>query len=481
MAKVFKRGQDKGKREAPWYMRYKDGVGKWRTRKGCTDKAATERMARKHEADGALQRSGLIDPRTQAFAAADLRPISSHIDDYQANILARGGTPKHAELTADRARRVAALAVGGQLADIDCPRRSKAVDRERSARKTQELLGEAYLSDLTPSKVQEALAALQAAGRALATCNHHRTAIRTFTRWAKKDGRLRDDPLTEVVGYNAKEDRRHDRRTISIEELQRLIDAAHYGPTYRRMTGSDRAICYRLAVATGLRYSEIASITPESFCLEGEERFVTVRASYTKNRQEARQNLPEDLVSDLSVWLTSKPKGKPVFDLPDNGAAMVRMDLAVAKIPFRAPDGTVFDFHSLRCQCATLADQADVSPRLVQRLMRHSSEALTNRYTRHRSTDIRAAVSALPSFRPSSETSAQAESSAANAQQPGDALGRDVSPSVVEKADDPATTPGSQPRAVSGLGVKRRPLTASVATSGVRTRTGDLRIMRPPL
>ena len=31
------------------------------------------------------------------------------------------------------------------------------------------------------------------------------------------------------------------------------------------MTGQARAICYRLAVATGLRYAEIGSITPESF------------------------------------------------------------------------------------------------------------------------------------------------------------------------------------------------------------------------
>jgi hypothetical protein len=35
------------------------------------------------------------------------------------------------------------------------------------------------------------------------------------------------------------------------------------------MTGPDRAICYRLAVATGLRFSEIASMTPESFHLDG--------------------------------------------------------------------------------------------------------------------------------------------------------------------------------------------------------------------
>ena len=72
----------------------------------------------------------------------------------------------------------------------------------------------------------------------------------------------RDDPTGAVTGFNAKEDRRHDRRTLSLDELRRLIEAAQRGAAYRKMTGPARALCYRLAVATGLRYSEIKSITP---------------------------------------------------------------------------------------------------------------------------------------------------------------------------------------------------------------------------
>ena len=44
-----------------------------------------------------------------------------------------------------------------------------------------------------------------------------------------------------------------------------------------------RALCYRLAVASGLRYSEIASITPESFDWTTDPATVTVRACYAKN------------------------------------------------------------------------------------------------------------------------------------------------------------------------------------------------------
>jgi hypothetical protein len=41
---------------------------------------------------------------------------------------------------------------------------------------------------------------------------------------------------------------------------------------------------------------------------------------------------------------------------------MLRHDLEAAGIPYRDQGGMVFDFHSLRCEMATLADAAGVSP-----------------------------------------------------------------------------------------------------------------------
>jgi integrase len=190
-------------------------------------------------------------------------------------------------------------------------------------------------------------------------------------------------------GFNAKEDRRHDRRTLPLDELRRLIEVAHAGTPYREMTGPARALCYRLAVASGLRYSEIGSITPGSFALDGGHPTVTVAAAYTKNGDPATLPLPPDLAADVVHFLVGMPQGEPVFRLPKGGGAeMLRIDLAAAGIPYEDASGRVFDFHSLRCQCATLADLAGASPRIVQRLMRHSSLDMTNRYTRPR-TDAR--------------------------------------------------------------------------------------------
>jgi integrase len=183
------------------------------------------------------------------------------------------------------------------------------------------------------------------------------------------------------------------------------------------MTGPARALCYRLAVSSGLRYSEIRSINPESFDLTGDHPTVTVRAAYTKNGDPATLPLPPDLAADLAPYLTAIPPGEIAFPLPPGGGAeMLRADLARAGIPYQDASGRVFDFHSLRCQCATLADLAGASPRIVQRLMRHSSLEMTNRYTRPRMHDLEGATSALPSLRPGLPTTEPAVATGTNGQ-----------------------------------------------------------------
>jgi integrase len=399
MASVFKKSKSKG---APYYIDYFDEHRKRCRVKGCADKGASERIARKLESEVALRRRGVISARDDALAAHAGRPLAEHLDAWHARLTADGDTPKHAALSLDRARRVVGLVMGAALADIDAPKATKRKARKAFGDRLAAAIAPARLADLTADRVQEALATLKAAGRSLQTCNHHRTAIRGFSRWAWKVGRTADDALVGVAGFNVQTDRRHDRRTISVEELQRLIDAAHNGPTYQQMTGPARALVYRLAVATGLRYSELSSIRPESFDLSGDRPTVTVTAGYTKNGDPATLPIPSDLAADLPPFLATVPAGSPVFPLPEKGAKMIRADLARAKISYRDAAGLVFDFHALRCQCATLADAAGVSPRVVQRLMRHSTLELTGRYTRPRAHDIDAAASALPSLRPSS-------------------------------------------------------------------------------
>lgn len=128
-----------------------------------------------------------------------------------------------------------------------------------------------------------------------------------------------------------------------------------------------------------------------------------MEAAYTKNGDPATLPLSIDLADDLAPDVATLAPGTPVFPLPAQGAEMLRPDLEAARIPYVDASGLFFDFHALRCQTATLADAAGVSPRIVRRLMRHSSLELTGRYTKPRAVDIEAAASMLPSLRPTGD------------------------------------------------------------------------------
>ncbi len=381
-----------------WYYRLTLANGRRVMQKGCTDKRETERMRDAAAIEQAKVRSGLVDPKELAYRDHQARPLAAHIADWSGTLAAKGATPKHIDLSTGRVRRLVAVIRGANLSDIDPPKNVKRKDLPRYEERLADWLAPARLSDLTAELVQQALSTLRAKGRSLATLNHYRTAAKAFSRWCHETRRTREDALRGVKGYNAKEDRRHDRRTISLAELQELIKVAERGPVVMGVTGPARGLCYRLAVATGLRYSEIASIKPTSF--DWKAPSVRVAAAYTKNGMEAELPLPGDLVADLRPFVEALPAEAFVWPLPkDKGAELLQADLAVAEIPYQDESGLFFDFHSLRCQTATLADAAGVSPRVVQKLMRPSTLELTGRYTRPRAVDIEAAASLLPSLK----------------------------------------------------------------------------------
>jgi integrase len=349
-------------------------------------------------AETAKIRSGYIDTKDAAYRFHEIGPLTEHIDAWQANLVAQGSTTKHAEHTSNRFRRLVAMMLGAKEALVD-HRRLLPNDRGDVARKIVDAIAPARLSSLTRDKVQDAIARFKAAGWSLQTCNHYRASAKAFSKWCSDSDRTREDVLHGVKGFNVKEDRRHDRRTVSLDELRKLIETAANGKAIQGTTGPMRALCYRVAVASGLRYSEIATIKPESF--DWEAPSVTVDAAYTKNGETATLTLPRDLADDLAAFVAPLPTGMPIFPLPVNkGAKMLRRDLAIAGIVYEDASGLFFDFHSLRCQTATLADQAGISPRVVQKIMRHSSLELTGRYTRPRAVDIEAATSILPSLKP---------------------------------------------------------------------------------
>src|SRR5262245_41993055 len=217
-----------------WYFRFVDADGVMRSRKGCSDKRATEELARDDESVAANVRAGLVDAKDLARRDHQARPLSEHLDAWRDALLHEGSTPKHADQTADRVRRLIAVMFGARPDDIDGKTMSRA--RQKQAREMiGRLVSKARLSDIGTERVQAALATFRDSGRSAQTCNHYRAGIRAFARWCKRTGRLREYPLDGVTGFNTKEDRRHDRRTLSLDELTRLIEVAERGPDFQAM------------------------------------------------------------------------------------------------------------------------------------------------------------------------------------------------------------------------------------------------------
>jgi integrase len=99
----------------------------------------------------------------------------------------------------------------------------------------------------------------------------------------------------------------------------------------------------------GLRASESASVTPESFVLRDDGQQVQVQAGYSKHRREDVLPMPDFLARWLQrflrhrAWWAAALAGAWV----DNAAAMLRADLERAGIAYKTDDGYL-DFHATR-------------------------------------------------------------------------------------------------------------------------------------
>ena len=384
-----KTGKKVRKKSPRWWIRYYLPTGERRKVKGYRDRKATEALAADLERKAIRTDAGLTDP-TEGHAR---RPLAEHAEDFRRHLTAKGNTPAYIDKVLSRLTAV--------------------LDHCRFVR----------IADLQPSAVQECLAALRGEGKGIKTANDYLDAVKGFTRWLWRDRRTLTDPLACMSRLsNGETDIRHARRDFDPEELRRLLDAARTSSaSLRRLTGTQRYFLYLTACATGFRASELASMTPESFDLDAEPPTATAEAGCTKNKQTARQPLPRDMAEALRPFLTGKPAGDFLWPGKWNTRAflMIQRDLEAARkvwlgeakdgpqraertasdfLAYRDAAGRYGDFHSLRHSYITMVGKTGVSPKEHQDLARHSTYALTGRYTHSHLYDLAAAVNGLPSI-----------------------------------------------------------------------------------
>jgi integrase len=165
---------------------------------------------------------------------------------------------------------------------------------------------------------------------------------------------------------------------------------------------------YRMMICTGLRKSELASLTLGQIHLNRRQPCAELLAKDEKAGRGAMIPLRTDLVDALHAYindLQTRAGSKALrhdthlFPMPKDMIRVFDRDLAAASIPKRDPRGRVVDLHALRHTFGTHLARAGVAPRVAMAAMRHSSLELTmNVYTDPALLDVAGAVEALPAF-----------------------------------------------------------------------------------
>jgi integrase len=410
-----------------WWGRYTDGAGVEHQVRLSRSKETARRMLAKLAGDAQLASVGITDP----FAEHRARPLTEHAEDFVRHLAAKGDTAKHFKrvrqrclavlegLGAESLEDLQPSAVLEFLADLRAQGRPRVELPEGQewftkaelvavlgvhpgsvggvvARNGLEAVGNTRARRY-PRATVKALQDRLCRGRGVRTSNHYLEAVKNFTRWLVKDRRAAYDPLACLSAQNPDADVRVLRRALEPGEFAALVEAARNGKPFRGLTGPDRAALYVLAAHTGFRASELASLTPASFDFDGPT--VTVEAAYSKHRRRDVQPLRPDVAAILREYVRGRPDQSPLWPggWTDDGALMMRHDLARAGIPFLDAKGRAYDFHALRHQFISDLVAAGVHPRDAQVLARHSTITLTmKRYAHVRPANLHAALDKLP-------------------------------------------------------------------------------------
>ena len=371
MSRVFKRAFHDPKtgtkrKSSKYYGHYSDADGIRRRVVLCADKAASEAMLHDMRTKAEREKAGLAGP----FDEQRKRPLRDHLADFAKTLRDNDNSPAHCQTTESRVRAV--------------------LDACRFL----------FLNDIQASRVQGFLADLRKSGTSQQTMNHYLRAVKQFSRWMVRDHRTKEDRLAYLSAGNVKTDRRIERREFTDDELGRLLEAAKNGPVRSKLTGGQRFALYATALGTGLRASELASLTPGDFDFEVSPATVHVKAENEKARRGDTLPMPPGLVELLRPWLSMLPNRQLIW--PGKWAAQkraskfIQFDEGRAGIEYRNEDGQA-DFHALRHTYLSRLGRSGAPAKVMQRLARHSTVELTiGRYTHANLLDLGAAVDRLP-------------------------------------------------------------------------------------
>ena len=198
----------------------------------------------------------------------------------------------------------------------------------------------------------QAIVSHRARGATPATTNGYRRALKAFLNWLHRRGVLSRQPWLPPP-MNESKGRKITRRAISLSDCEALGNAVvAEGRNRGGMASASRSLLYRMAFRTLLRARALRELTPRDCHLEAADPFVFVRGETDKTGRTRSIPIPPEIAAELAELIQGKPKDRPIWNMPEGMALVLRADLKVAGIPFRTAEGTC-DFHALRHSGAT--------------------------------------------------------------------------------------------------------------------------------
>jgi len=321
--------------------KYRDGQGVVReVSTGCRSKDAALAILKDLTDRAEKVKSGILTAAEDAIVNHLQTPIEEHIKQFLAAHREHGSAKTTIEGVTIRLNRLVREVPLSRLADI----RADAVVRWLSARHD--------------------------GGMAPRTRNSYLEVIKAFCNWCVQTDRLASNPLSRLQEADEQADRRIVRRSMTEQELLRLLYVAAWrplaehgrnsvakDPSERKRTrdswtlaplrfedlpaaverareklvenpafiaklerrGRQRALVYKALVLTGLRRGELASLKVGSLQLDGPVAYAKLDATTAKNREAAEIPLRADLAADLKAWIADKldalnSRTKPLTD-----------------------------------------------------------------------------------------------------------------------------------------------------------------------
>ncbi len=252
-------------------------------------------------------------------------------------------------------------------------------------------LGHSDLGSLDLRALRSWLARQQTLGKARSTMARRATAVRVFTAWAQRTGRVALDPGSALGSPKAHKSLPP---ALNAAEARSLLEAAAVHADDGSAIGLRDVAILELLYATGIRVGELCGLDVDD--VDRGRRVVRV---FGKGRKE--RTVPYGVPADRAVgaWLAD---GRPRLFTSGAGPAMFlgargrRMDQRAVRTLVHARLAEVDDApdmgpHGLRHTAATHLLEGGADLRTVQEMLGHASLATTQIYT-HVTTDrLRAA------------------------------------------------------------------------------------------